>query len=56
MKQQKQPFFSRFLEDQDHQKVNGVQLQGGAPIRTQKWPSDADEPTTQKWPSDDDEY
>lgn len=43
----KKPFFARFLEGQELEKVNG----GG----TRKYPSDRDESETLKYPSDSDE-
>lgn len=45
-----QPFFARFLEDQEV-----AQASGACPCQTHKYPSDIDEEVTHKYPSDDDE-
>jgi hypothetical protein len=52
----KKPFFARLLEEQELEQAGG-----GAPLQTEKFPSDSDEgdrdpnPVTLKFPSDRDE-
>lgn len=52
----RRPFFARLLEEQELE-----QAAGGAPLQTEKFPSDSDEcdrdskPVTMKYPSDGDE-
>lgn len=53
----RKPFFARLLEEQELEQVSG-----GAPNKTQKYPSDGDENLaaskdgTNKYPSDNDEH
>lgn len=49
-----QPFFARFLENQEFPRVKTNVKAGIGPV-TQKYPSDRDEDVTQKFPSDQDE-
>lgn len=54
MSRSSQPFFVRFLENQEYPQVQS-DVKAGGPRVTLKYPSDSDEIVTQKWPSDDDE-
>ena len=39
----KNPFFARFLQDQNMNKQEAKEIQGGKPDQTMKYPSDNDE-------------